>query len=423
MLPRTLPKAAAALAAFAAILGAGIGSVLIGACGSGSSDTPNGGQASGAPSASPSSSAAAPTTEQQIQQILDQRKTDYGEALRTASLKLRDRLPDMSEIQQVAGAADDAAKKVAYEKLVDDMIASTDFSRMMIKYWKDTFRIGQEGDIQNNVDRSAAPTFAAELVVEGRSYSELFTATDKTCPTFSTNDSTFTPTACQLADKSIQNPPTVGVLTDPGIMGQYFSNMAFRRVRFIQEVFACQKFPAEFAATPVAMGNGTYTGVFPFTSIMGKQNNPDAKVDFQSTAAVICANCHCNINHIAPLFTNYDQNGSLQDSSQVDVPIPGTPKAALKDYLPDGESLAWRSGKPITDIAGLGKAMAADPAIAACAVNRVWNYAMSRGDIVNDAAPVPTPVTQPIVDKFNANGMKLKETIRDVFKADDFTKF
>src|SRR5215467_14509897 len=134
MLPRTLPKAAAALGA---LLGAGIG---LAACGSGSSDTPNGGQpgAAGSPSAA-ASNAQAPTTEQQIQQILDQRKTDYGEALRTASLKLRDRLPDMSEIQQVAGAADDAAKKAAYEKLVDDMIASTDFSRMMIKFWKDTF--------------------------------------------------------------------------------------------------------------------------------------------------------------------------------------------------------------------------------------------------------------------------------------------
>ena len=38
-------------------------------------------------------------------------------------------------------------------------------------------------------------------------------------------------------------------------------------------------------------------------------------------------------------------------------------------------------------------------------------------------ATVPAPVTQPFVDKFKANGMKLKETIRDVFKSEDFTKF
>ena len=48
---------------------------------------------------------------------------------------------------------------------------------------------------------------------------------------------------------------------------------------------------------------------------------------------------------------------------------------------------------------------------------------MSRGDIVNDLASVPDAVTQPFHDKFVAAGMKLKETIRDVFKSEDFTKF
>ena len=415
----TLRTTALSGAAFAVIVSV---TSALAACGSSSdsSGDPNGGQGGASPSAS--TAAQPPTPEQQIQQILDQRKTDYGEALRTASLKLRDRLPDFGEIQQIAGAADDAAKKAAYEKLVDDMIASTDFSQTMIKFFKDTFRTGQEGQIQNNVDRSAAATFAAELVIEGRSYTELFTATDNTCPTFATDAGTFTPTPCQVPTNAQQG-PTVGILTDPGILGQYFANLAFRRVRFFQEVFACQKFPAEFSATPVPMGNGTYTGAMPFTSITGKQNNPQAKVDFQQTSAVICANCHVNINHIAPLFMNYDANGGLQAKPQVKVPIPGEPTATRQDYLPDGESLAWRSGKTITDIASLGQAMAADPAIASCAVNRVWNYAMSRGDIVNDAAPVPTPVTKPIVDRFTANGMKLKEAIRDVFKADDFTKF
>ena len=48
---------------------------------------------------------------------------------------------------------------------------------------------------------------------------------------------------------------------------------------------------------------------------------------------------------------------------------------------------------------------------------------MSRGDIVNDLASVPVPVTQPLVERFTAGGMKLKETIRDVFKHEDFTRF
>lgn len=355
--------------------------------------------------------------------LLDARKLDYGEALRTASLKLRDRLPDLAEIKQIEQAApDDNAKRLVYEKLIDDMIASAEFSRTMIKFFRDTFRIGQVGDIQANVNKDAAPTFAAQLVIEGRSYNELFTATDNTCPSYDNDANTFTPAACPLPSDGIAG-PTVGILTDPGLQGQYFANMAFRRARFVQETFVCSKFPAEYAATPTPMGAGTYTGTQPFTSITGKQNKADAKIDFQDTKATICANCHSTLNHIAFLFANYDQNGALRDSPQVKVPVPGEPAAQRIDFLPDGESFAWRLGKPVTDIASLGQAIAADPDVPRCAVNRVWNYAMSRGDIVNDFATVPKGVTQPYVDSFVASGMKLKETIRAVFKSEDFTKF
>src|SRR5689334_13548527 len=41
------------------------------------------------------------TPEEEIRKILDQRKTDYGEALRTASLKLADRLPTMEQIKRI----------------------------------------------------------------------------------------------------------------------------------------------------------------------------------------------------------------------------------------------------------------------------------------------------------------------------------
>src|SRR5205085_8825577 len=126
-----------------------------------------------------------PTPEEQVKQILDGRKTDYGEALRSASLKLRDKLPTLAEIKAIGDAPDDAAKKVAYEKAIDDMIASPDFSVSMIKFWKDTFRTGQAGAVQQGqVSKDGAPNFAAQVVVEGRSYNELFTATSNTCPTF-----------------------------------------------------------------------------------------------------------------------------------------------------------------------------------------------------------------------------------------------
>lgn len=362
-------------------------------------------------------SGTATTPEEQVKQILDARKTDYGEALRTASLKLRDQLPTLEEINQVANAADDNAKKAAYEKLVDTMIESPEFAATMVKFWKDTFRTGQVGQVQQGMpDKDTAANFAAQVTVAGRPFTDILTASSNTCPTFDAATGTFTDGSCDTT-------PTAGVLTDPGILAQYFANMAFRRVRFIQETFACSKHPTEFSATPVAMGNGTYTGPYDFKSITGKVTVPDARIDFQDTSAVICANCHVTLNHAAPLFTKYDDKGVLQQTEQVKVPIPGEPAAKLTDYLASGEPLAWRMGKTATDIPSFGQQMAADPDVARCAVNRMWNYAMSRGDIVNDLATVPNTVTDPFVQAFTANGMKLKETIRAIFKAEDFVKF
>jgi hypothetical protein len=403
--------------------------VTLTACGS--SDDPNsinGGSTNPGsnPTPSPTVAPTPETPEEQVKQILDARKTDYGEALRTASLKLRDTLPTLAEIQTIEAGADDAAKKVAYEKLVDTMLSSPEFSAVMVKFWKDTFRTGQVGALQmNQASKDTAATFAAQVVIESRPYTDLFTASSNTCPTFDPTTNTFTPAACATGPAPATAGPSVGILTDPGILSQYFANMAFRRVRFIQETFACTKFPAEYSMTPTPLGNGTFTGNFPYESIAGKVNTatPNPKIDFQDTSAVICANCHVNLNRIAPLFINYDGNGFLQSTSQVQVPVPGNPKAARIDYLPPSEGFAWRKDKPVTDIAGLGAAIAADPDVARCAVNRVWNYAMSRGDIVNDLATIPNAVTDPYVKDFTANGQKLKETIRGVFKSEDFVKF
>jgi hypothetical protein len=413
------------LAAFGLI----VGSLASTACGS--SEDPN--SVNGSPTANPGTNpnnpaatgtAAAPpqTPAEQVKEILDARKTDYGEALRTASLKLRDALPTLAEIKTIDGAPDDASKKVAYEKLVDTMIASPEFSKSMIKFWKDTFRTGQVGTLQMGAaSRDTAATFAAEIMVEGRPYSDMFTATSNTCPTFDPTMNAFTPAACDTGGGTAG--PTAGVLTDPGILSQYFSNMAFRRTRFIQETFACTKFPAEISAAPKPLGNGTFTGAFPYESITGKMNKPDALIDFQDTSAVICANCHVNLNRIAPLFTNYDDKGFLQATSQVQVPVPKNPLAQRIDYLPASEGFAWRFGKPVTDIPSLGQAIAADPAVQACAVNRMWNYALSRGDIVNDLATIPVAVTDPLVKDFIANKQNLKATLTAIFKSEDFVKF
>ena len=362
------------------------------------------------------------TPEEQVKQILDARKADYGEALRSASLKLRDELPTLAEIKLIEGAADDAAKKVAYEKLVDTMIADPRFNAVMIKFFKDTFRTGQVGAVQAGMpNKDTAANFAAQVVVEGRSYNELFTATANTCPTYDMATNAFVAGTCAAGPGG---GATAGILTDPGLQAQYFANMAFRRARFIQETFACSKFPAEYSKTPTPLGNGTYTNPRSFDDITGKKNTPAARIDFQDTSAVICANCHGTLNFVAPLFMNFDDKGLRQATPQVDVPIPGTPKVALTDYQPAGKSVfSWRIDKPVTDVTGYGAAMAADPEVGRCAVNRVWNYALSRGDIVNDLATIPTAVTDSLAKDFTANGQKLKETIRAVFKSEDFVKF
>jgi hypothetical protein len=396
--------------------------------GCGSSEDPNSIGTPGSPSSTtdPNGSATSTTPDDQVKQILDERKTDYGEALRTASLKLRDQLPSLDEINAVANAGDVNAQKVAYEKAVDTFIASPQFAATMVKYFKDTYRTGNLPGVMptaGQTDKDAASNFSAEVIVEDRPYMDILTASTNTCPGFDATTGTFTPASC--APGAVAG-PTSGILGDPAILANYFSNMSFRRSRFFVETFDCTKFPIQFSNKPVPMGNGSYTGVGDFNAITGLKNNPKARIDFQDTSAVICANCHINNNFIAPHWANYDAKGILQATPQVIVPIPGNPIVKVPDdYQPPATfTLHWKDGMaPTTDIVGLGKEMATDPAVATCAVNRMWNYAMSRGDIVNDLATVPDVVTGQLATDFTNSGFKMKATIAAIFKSDDFTKF
>src|SRR5687767_7859930 len=57
-------------------------------------------------------------TVDQWEEALGERVVDYNAALRIAALRLTGSLPTMVEINQVANAGDDSAKKAAYESLV-----------------------------------------------------------------------------------------------------------------------------------------------------------------------------------------------------------------------------------------------------------------------------------------------------------------
>ena len=398
--------------------------------GCGSSEDPN---SIGTPGSDPGSTtnpngtATATTPADQVKQILDARKQDYGEALRTASLKLNNQLPTLAQINTITAAPDAAGQKVAYEKAVDDMIASPLFAVTMVKYFKDTYKTGNPDGVMptaGQTNQDAAANFSAEVFVEDRPFGDILTAATNTCPGFDPTTGTFAPASC--APGAVAG-PTAGVLTDPAILANYYSNMAFRRSRFVQETFACTKFPAEFGSTPTPMGNGTYTGPADFNSITGLKNNPKARIDFQDTSAVICANCHAaDQNFRAPGWANYDAKGILQATPQVMVPVTGNPVVKVPDdYQPAATyTLRWKFGLPnVPDVAGLATQIVADPDTAKCAVNRMWNYAMSRGDIVNDLATVPDSVTAQYVTDFNTGGQKMKATISEIFKSEDFTKF
>jgi hypothetical protein len=345
---------------------------------------------------------------------LDNRVVDYGEALRTASLKVVGDLPTLAQIQGIEMATTATVASV-YAADIDQMLADPRFTTQMIQWWRDTFKTGAPylPAPKGAPSFDTAATFAAMVVVNDRPYTDILTATTGTCPTFA--NGTFTAASCN------NNAPTAGVLTDPGIQAQYFQDMAFRRVRFIQETFVCSPFPAEYSTSPTPMGQALYTSPWPFASIAG---GATAKVNFQDTSAVICANCHTTLNHMAPLFAYFDASGQyVAGQVQVQTPVVPAVKSTLADWLPAGEGFAWRDGTAVTDIPSLAQAIAKDPTVAECAVNRVLDWAFSRGDIVNDLATIPTSVSGPLVTSFTSGGMKLKSVIRAVLTSDDFVRF
>ncbi len=343
-------------------------------------------------------------------QELATRQFDYSAALKIAALRLTGDLPTATEVNSVGLPTDLAAKKTAYEALVTDYLSRPTFARQMFYFWRDTMKMGESPELDT------APALAAQLAATDGSYMNLLTQNANNCPTFDEGTGVFTPAECA------GNGPKAGVLSNPGAMKHYYGNFAFRRVKWVQETFDCAKFPIELGGTPVEVGAASpFTGDWPFQSIAGTANG--GRVNFQDVSAVICANCHTTINHIAPLFANFDMNGAFQPQISVTTPLDGAPLAELSDYLPPGETTAWRFGQPVADIPALGAAMAADPDVAKCGVARMWNWALGKTDIVDTLQDVPIETIQTQVDAFTASGFKMKSLIYAVYTSDDFTQF
>ncbi len=350
------------------------------------------------------------TTSDEWDQRLTERKVDYHAALRIASLKLQGELPTMTEIGQISAATDLAGQKLAYETLVQQYIASPKFTAQMLGFWRDTFKIGETAAFDT------APAFATQLTVENRSYMELFTASTGNCPTVDLATNTFTPADCASGA-----PANAGVLTNRAVMQSFFGNFAFRRAKWVQETFVCTKFPAE-SGVPIDVGNPTnlYSSPWAFESISGLETG---RINFRDVSAVVCAQCHATMNHLAPLFANFNNMGQYQPQIAVPTPLDGGALAKITDYYPAGETTAWRFGKPAADLTALGTAMAADPDVAECAVARAWNFAQGKTDIVDSLQTVPKATIATQTAAFIANGHKLKDLMFTVFTSDDFTKF
>lgn len=348
---------------------------------------------------------------------LDERVLDYNAALRIASLRLTGHLPNLADIKGLAAAGNLAEAKAVYEATVRAYLDPAHpvygprFANQMVKMWRDEFKMGGSAMLET------APVFAAQLTVENRPYAEMFTATAGTCPTFNGGTGAFTAANC---DNGVAT--HAGILTNPGVQAHFYSNLAFRRVRWVQEAFACTAFPTEIGGAPIDIGAvEPYASPWPFESIAGTSNG--GTINFLDTSAVVCAKCHSTMNHLAPLFANFDEAGAYKATIQVKTPNDGAPTALLTDFLPPGETTAWRYGVPAADLPALGLAIASDPKVAECAVARMWNFAMGAGDIVDTLAVIPSEVIADQVAAFQAGGGKMRDALYGVFTADDFVKF
>lgn len=353
------------------------------------------------------------TSDDDWTKLLGQRVYDYNAALRIAALRLTGNIPSNDEINEIAAAGSDDNKKAKYVARINEYVTRPAFAAQMFYFWRDTFKLGETAAFDT------APAFAAQLAFTNDSYMKLFTASSANCPTFDASSGAFTAGECGNGG------PVAGVLTNPGVMQQFYSNFGFRRIRWIQEMFDCTAMPAEVSATPQDVGGSVqYTGVWPFKSISGTAADAGGgRVNFLDVSATICANCHTTINHRAPLFAYYDDKGKYQSTISVPTPFDGAPPAMMSDYLPSGETTAWKYQVPTPDIPAFGAAMAADPQIAACGVARVWNWALGKGDIVDTLESVPSDTISAQTAAFTSNGFKVRDLIVAVYTSDDFTKF
>lgn len=394
---------------------------------------------------------------------LDLRELDYSEALRTASILLVGDSPTLSQIYEL-GNLEAYQQQEKYEELVDEMLADPRFAATLVEFYKYTFKMGGPSTTAGEPTRDTAPTFAAKVVYEEKDWRSILTQDSDTCPSFSSASNTFTDGSCNNLLAGMKHS---GILTDPGVHSLYFGNLSFRRNRFFHETFLCRNGneqsggePTDIPPTDAPCAGEKpipgYQNKWPVSVVAGKCNG--GRIDFHDyNANNICANCHATWNHRSPLFSQFDSKGLFQmltpsGEYSVHVPVPGSPRAKLSDWLcvdsscPNGgqNGTAWKRTMrvdgvevpaPASNLTELGQQMSKDDEVIECAVKRVWNYAMGRPDIteVGGRSWVSLPdrksidselLTLPkLVSQFKSNGYNLKKVLRQIVVSSDFVRF
>jgi hypothetical protein len=395
---------------------------------------------------------------------LDDREVDYAEALRTASLLIINDLPMLGQIYELGDLSKDQ-QKAKYEEMIDKLLNDSRFASTLVEFYRYTFKMGGPSTTIGEPTRETAPTLAARIVYEEKDWRNVLTQESNTCPTFNSSSNTFVDGNCNNLPAGFKS---VGVLTDPGIQSLYFGNLSFRRNRFFHETFLCRNGNEQAGGEPTDVPPQNppcsdkqiipgYQNKWPVDEIAGACNG--GRIDFHAyNANNICANCHATWNHRAPLFSQFDSKGVYQmltgaGEYAVFVPVPGSPKAKLSDWLcvdpskcpNNGQNgTAWKkvmkvdgvdTSAPASNLAELGQQMSKDDEVLECTIKRIWNYAMGHADITevggrnwvnmpNRNDPNSDLLTMPKLRlQLKNNGYNLKKVFRTILVSDDFVRF
>jgi len=395
---------------------------------------------------------------------LDKREVDYSEALRTASILIVGDSPTLSEIYEL-GDLPSGQQRDKYEELIDKKLSDPRFADTLVEFFKYTFKMGGAATVSGEPTRDTAPTFAARTVYEEKDWRNILTQETNTCPTYNPLTKMFSDGNCMNLPGGMNHS---GILTDPGAQSLYYGNLSFRRNRFYHETFLCRSGNEQAGGEPtdqpptMSPCSGVnpipgYQNKWPVNEIAGSCNG--GRVDFHAyNASNVCANCHATWNHRSPLFSQFDSKGILQPLTSngeysVFVPVEGSPRAKMSDWLcidpskcPNGGNnvTAWKkimkvNGVDSAALAGtineLGKVMSQDDEVIECAVKRIWNYSMGKADIAEiggrswvslpdrkDENPELLTMSK-LVFQFKGNGYNLKKVFRMILVSDDFTRF